>query len=549
VSATIGTPLECTQWWNSFHDPQLVSLVERAIAANLDLRQATARIRQARAARGVGAAAFWPSVDSFAAYTRTGAGGTAGGAGDSGSSGGSIGRGSRETDLFQAGLDAAWELDFFGGTRRTVEALDADLDAAVEDRRDVLITLTSEVALNYLTLRGLQTQIGIARDNLEAQEKTVEITRTRFEAGFVSGLDVANARAQAATTASQIPTLESDARATIHALSLLLGLEPNALLDELQGETPIEPVPPEVPIGLPSDLIRRRSDIRRVEAQIHAATARVGVATADLFPRFSLTGSLSFSGDTLSSMASWSSRVWSVGPSMQWLIFDAGRIRWNIELQKAIQEQTLLAYQQTVLTALKEVESSLVAYAKEQEHRQLLEEAVSQNRKAVALAKELYSAGQTDFLNVLSAQGALFLSEEALARSTRTLSLNLVALYKALGGGWEGAMLLNYAHLPRRVGCHGLSGACPCELIRSRASFAWPVPPRNSTALMGGVERRRRDWEMGRGGDEEGERPTGDEGFIPGAWSPVRKIALWGRPAVGWLLPPLPGCCPAASAR
>ncbi len=438
VSATIGTPLECTQWWNSFHDPQLVSLVERAIAANLDLRQATARIRQARAARGVGAAAFWPSVDSFAAYTRTGVGGTAGGAGDSGSSGGSIGRGSRETDLFQAGLDAAWELDFFGGSRRTVEALDADLDAAVEDRRDVLITLTSEVALNYLTLRGLQEQIGIARDNLEAQEKTVEITRTRFEAGFVSGLDVANARAQAATTASQIPTLESDASATIHALSLLLGLEPNALLDELQGETPIEPVPPEVPIGLPSDLIRRRSDIRRVEAQIHAATARVGVATADLFPRFSLTGSLSFSGDTLSSMASWSSRVWSVGPSMQWLIFDAGRIRWNIELQKAIQEQTLLAYRQTVLTALKEVESSLVAYAKEQEHRQLLEEAVSQNRKAVGLAKELYSAGQTDFLNVLSAQGALFLSEEALARSTRTLSLNLVALYKALGGGWEG---------------------------------------------------------------------------------------------------------------
>jgi NodT family efflux transporter outer membrane factor (OMF) lipoprotein len=221
-------------------------------------------------------------------------------------------------------------------------------------------------------------------------------------------------------------------------LSLLLGLEPNALLEELQDESPVAPVPPEVPIGLPSDLIRRRPDIRRAEAQIHAATARIGVATADLFPKFSLTGSLSFSGDTLSSMASWGSRIWSVGPSMQWLIFDAGRIRWNIEAQKAIQEQTLLAYRQTVLTALKEVESALVAYAKEQERRQLLEEAVAQNRRAVALAKELYSAGQTDFLNVLSAQGSLFLSEEALARSTRTLSLNLVALYKALGGGWEG---------------------------------------------------------------------------------------------------------------
>jgi NodT family efflux transporter outer membrane factor (OMF) lipoprotein len=319
-----------------------------------------------------------------------------------------------------------------------VEALDADLDAAVEDRRDLQVTLTSEVAIHYLTLRGLQEQISIARNNLEAQEKNVEITRTRFEAGFVSGLDVANARAQAATTASQIPTLESDARTSIHTLSLLLGMEPNALLEELQEAAPLAPVPPEVPIGLPSDLIRRRPDIRRAEARIHAATARIGVAAADLFPRFSLTGSLSFSGDTLSSMASWSSRVWSIGPSMQWLIFDAERIRWNIEAQRAIQEQTLLAYQQTVLTALKEVESALVAYAKEREHRQLLEEAVSQNRRAVALAKELYSAGQTDFLNVLSAQGSLFLSEEALARSSRTLSLNLVALYKALGGGWEG---------------------------------------------------------------------------------------------------------------
>ena len=435
ISIAVSEPAEVARWWEKFQDPLLTSLVERAAASNLDLRLAEARIREARAVRGAGAASLWPTVDSFAGYSRSGTGDTAAGAGISGGRGAS---GSWETDFFRAGLDAAWELDFFGGIRRGIEALDADLQTAVEDLRDVTVLLAAEVALNYLTLRSLQRQIAIARENLESQTRTAEITRQRFEAGFVSGLDVANARAQTAGTASAIPVLESQVREAIHTLSVLLGSEPNALREELEIEGPIAPVPPRVPIGLPSDLLRRRPDIRRSEARIHAATARIGVAVADLFPRFTLTGSLSFSGDTLGSMADWGGRAWSVGPGMQWLIFDAGRIRWNIEARKAIEEQTLLAYEQTVLTALREVESALVAYAKEQEHHQLLEEAVLQNRRAVGLAKELYSAGQTDFLNVLSAQGNLFLSEEALVRSTRTLSLNLVTLYKALGGGWEG---------------------------------------------------------------------------------------------------------------
>lgn len=434
ISSVVAGPADVIQWWKYFDDPVLTSLVDRAMASNLDLRQAIARIREARAARGVGAASLWPSLDASAAYSRSGVGSTAGGAGGRTTSGAS---GGRETDLFQAGLDAAWELDFFGGARRNVEALDADVQWAVEDYRDVMVTLASEVGLNYFTLRGLQSQIAIARENLASQRRTADITRQRFEAGFVSGLDVANARAQTASTASRIPVLESAARETIHSLSVLLGAEPNALVAELQVPAPIPPVPPEVPVGLPSELLRRRPDIRRAEARIHAATARIGVSTADLFPRFSLTGSLGFSGDTLSSTAEWSSRTWSVGPTVRWRIFDAGRIRWNIEVQRALQEQTILAYQQTILTALKDVETALVAYAKEQEQHRLLEEAVSENRKAVDLAKELYSAGQTDFLNVLSAQGALFISQEALAQSTRALSVNLVAIYKALGGGWE----------------------------------------------------------------------------------------------------------------
>jgi outer membrane protein, multidrug efflux system len=431
MSVVVSTPANVVQWWKSFDDPKLTSLVERAVTSNLDLKFASARIRQARAARGAGAASLWPTVDSSAAYSRSGTG-------EQRVSGTSSSSGGRETDLFQAGLDAAWELDFFGGARRNIEALSADVQSAVEDRRDMMVTLVSEVGLNYFTLRSLQEQIDIAQGNLASQSKTTEITRQRFEAGFVSGLDVANARAQVASTASRIPVLESSMRETIHTLSVLLGSEPNSLLEELQAAAPIAPVPPEVPVGLPSDLLRRRPDIRRSETQIHAATARIGVATADLFPRFSLTGSLSLSGDTVATMADWGSRAWSVGPTVQWRVFDAGRIRWNIEVQKALQEQALLSYQQTVLTALKDVETALVAYAKEQEHRKLLEEAVFQNRKAVYLAKELYSAGQTDFLNVLTAQGALFVSEEALVLSTRALSVNLVAVYKALGGGWEG---------------------------------------------------------------------------------------------------------------
>ena len=444
ISTAVSEPASLVEWWKSFDDATLSSLIERAVRSNHDVRQAGARIRQARAARGVGSAALWPTIDSSADYSRIGTGssesgsrGNSGGTGGGGTSGGTSGSGGTERNLFQAGLDAAWELDIFGGTRRNVEALSADLRAAVEDRRDVLVTLVSEVGINYIDLRGFQQQIAIAGRNLESQRKTAEITRRRFDAGLVSGLDVANANAQAATTASQIPVLESTARQTIYNLGVLLGQEPSALLEELDVEAPIPVTPPRVPVGLPSDLLRRRPDLRRAEAQLHAATARIGVATADLFPKFSLTGSLSFSAADMGSLANWSSRSWSIGPSVQWPIFDAGRIRWNIKVQNALEEQSLITYEKAVLTALKDVETALVAYAKEQEHYRLLEDAVANNRKAVALSMELYTAGQTDFLNVLTAQGSLFASEDDLAQSTRALASNLVALYKALGGGWE----------------------------------------------------------------------------------------------------------------
>ena len=431
TSKTNTDPVTLVAWWQAFKDPTLSSLVERGIRANLDVRQAEARIRQARAARGVAGAPFWPQVDASVLYQRSKGSSEAAG-------GGAIATVGGVRELFQVGLDASWELDIFGGTRRNLEAATADLKAAVEDRRDVLVTLAGEVGTNYLNLRGFQQQIVIARNNLAAQKKTADITHRRYEAGFVSRLDVANADAQVATTEAQIPLLEASARSAIYSLGVLLGQQPAALVEELNKKSPIPPNPPEVPVGLPSELVRRRPDIRRAEAQVHAATARIGVATADLCPKFFLTGSFGFSSNELSRLGNLNnSKFWSFSPSVSWPIFAGGRIRANVALQNAFQEETLLAYQKTVLTALQDVETALVAYAKEQEHQKSLTTAVASNRQAVDLAMKLYVAGKTDFLNVLNAQRELFATEDALTQSTRTLGTNLIALYKALGGGWE----------------------------------------------------------------------------------------------------------------
>jgi multidrug efflux system outer membrane protein len=433
TSVPTPKPVELVDWWKTFQDPTLTVLVEKAVAANLDLRQAQARVRQARAARSVAAAGLWPTLDASASYSRIYGS-------SSGASSGSPtlpASGPSARDLFLVGLDAAWELDIFGGVRRDIEAAEGDLQAAVENLRDVLVSLVAEVGGNYLNLRGFQQQLAIARKNLQAQQHTADITRKRYEAGFANGLDVANASAQVATTASQLPLLESSARAAIYSLSILLGNEPAALVKELSTEAPIPPTPPEVPVGLPSDLLRRRPDIRRAEAQLHAATARIGVATADLFPRFSLSGSLGLASQTLSALTDWGGRFWSAGSAANWLVFDAGRVRGNIEIQDALQEQALLAYQRTVLTALQDTETALVAYSKEQERKKSLSDAVRNNRKAVDLAMKLYIAGRTDFLNVLDAQRSLYISEDALVQSTRSEATVLIALYKALGGGWE----------------------------------------------------------------------------------------------------------------
>jgi outer membrane protein, multidrug efflux system len=408
------------EWWTEFNDANLTSLIERAMKSNLDLKQAEERIREARAATGVVSSGFWPTANVSGSGSRNRVGFPT----------------VQKSNLFQTGLDAAWELDIFGGTRRGIEAAQADLKASIEDRRDVLVTLISEVANNYVQLRGFQQEIIIAQNNLTAQQQNAAVVRKKYEGGFVGALDVANADAQVATTKSQIPVFETSVQQTIYSIAVLLGQEPASLLEELSPFSSIPITPPEVPAGLPSETLRRRPDIRRAEAQIHSATAQIGVATADLFPKFSLTGSISMNASKPSELK-WRERSWSYGSSASWEIFNAGRVSYNIEVQKALQQQAVLTYKQTVLTAIQDVENALIAYTKEQEHHKSLADAVTANRKAVELSTQLYVEGQTDFISVLDAQRSLYVTEDALVRSTSSLSTDLIAIYKALGGGWD----------------------------------------------------------------------------------------------------------------
>jgi NodT family efflux transporter outer membrane factor (OMF) lipoprotein len=451
ASTQPAAPVDLSRWWTTFGDPQLDGLIDRAVANNLDLKIAEARLREARAQRGVAASGQFPVVNASGRYQRSrssenafsfeGAptGGAGGGGGGTGNTFGAFQQPGDTTDLWQAGFDASWEIDVFGGVRRDVEAAEADIGAQVENRRDTLVTLLAEVARNYLELRGFQQQIEIARRNVQIQREAVEVAESKARLVGGSELDVARAQAQVASTMSTIPTLETLRDQAAHRLGVLLGLEPRALVAELSAVKAIAKGPPIVPPGLPSELLRRRPDVRRAERELAAATARVGVATADLYPRFSITAALGLQSEQFRHLGDWRSRFWNLAPGVSWNLFDAGRIRANIRVSTEQERQSLYRYEASVLTALEEVENALTAYAKEQARRQLLRDAVDRNRRAVELANTLYQGGARDFLNVIDAQRALAASEDALVQSDRLIATDLVALYKALGGGWEAA--------------------------------------------------------------------------------------------------------------
>jgi NodT family efflux transporter outer membrane factor (OMF) lipoprotein len=422
-----------TVWWTNFNDPELVSLIERAVKSNLDLKIAAARVREARAQYGMTSADLWPSVEGSGSYERQ--------------------LQSQhqpiigalplpanvpfENNIYQAGFDATWEIDVFGGARRAVEAAGNDIAAAEYGRRAALVSLLGEVARYYVEARGFQQRLAIARQNIQAQQVVVALARSRFKGGLTSELDVQQAAALLATTEAQVPALETSFKEAAHRLGVLLGQPPGALLAELSKEAPIPNTPPGVPVGLPSELLRRRPDIQQAERELAGATARIGVAVADLYPKFSLTGDMGLQSVSAGDWFSPGSRFWSIGPTMQWKIFEAGRIRANIKAQKAREEQALAHYEQTVLAAFEDVENALTAYAREQTRRQSLAEAVQANQQALEMASQLYQSGLADFLRVLESQRSLYESQDALAQSERSVVINLIKLYKALGGGWE----------------------------------------------------------------------------------------------------------------
>jgi NodT family efflux transporter outer membrane factor (OMF) lipoprotein len=341
------------------------------------------------------------------------------------------------TDLYQTGFDASWEIDVFGGKRRQVEAATAQVQVAAESRHALQVSLAAETARDYLQLRGSQERLRIARENLAAQKDALELTRSKRSVGLASDLDVARAAAEVAATESTLGPLEAAARMGAHALSILLGQEPGSLNAELENAQAVPAAPPEVPVGLPSQLLTRRADIKEAERQIAAATARVGAARADLFPKFALIATAGLDSSSPGNLFSWDSRYFLISPTVAWRIFDAGRILSNIRLQQTGAEEATLQYRNTILVALREVEDALVNYATERSRRIHLAEEFKQDQQALDLARQQYEHGLSDFLGVLDAERSVYAAQDSLAMSDVTVSTDLVALYKALGGGWK----------------------------------------------------------------------------------------------------------------
>lgn len=466
-------PMHIDQWWRKFEDPLMTDMVIRATYLNLDLREAEGRLREARAIRGVAFSSLLPTLDFATSYAhqRRSENSTPPGqrqrsrgfrAGSftivppfptpgtpptisppsitytpAGRQGSATGQSQQvwEQNLYQFGFDASWEIDVFGGNRRGVEAADADIDAAWENRNAVLVTVHAEVARNYVQARAAQHRLRIALSNIESQKTSLELAKSRFDAGLTGELDVAQASAQLATTQSRVPQLESAFTQAVTALAVLVGEYPEDIYLDLTEVTPIPMAPPEVPVGVPSDLLRRRPDIRRAERELAAQTARVGVAVAELYPKFSLTGNFSMQSYRLENLWDWRSRAFSAGPAIRWPIFEGGRLRSQIAAEDARLEQSYARWQKAVLQAVAEVEGNLVAFRKEQEHYRWLGDAVASNRRSLELSDSLYTQGLASFLNVVEAQRSLYLSEDQMVESEQSVILALISLYKSLGGG------------------------------------------------------------------------------------------------------------------
>ncbi|HUN55710.1 MAG TPA: efflux transporter outer membrane subunit [Smithella sp.] len=421
-------------WWTALGDPMLSSFIDRAQKGNLDLKKAQASIREARARRGLAKAGFFPTLEASGGDTRSRGSENVGGMTTGNSN---VVSGVMTGDLYSFGFDASWELDIFGGARRKVEAAQATLEASQENMRDVLVTLLAEVAKNYVDVRTYQERIAIAEENLKTQEETYQLTVWRDEAGLSDALAVQQARYNLENTRSTIPALRTGLEEAMNSIAILLGEQPGKVHEELSKRESIPIAPPSVAAGVPADVIRRRPDIRKAERDLAAQTAQIGVATADLYPKFTLSGSIGLESISTGNLLSSGSRNYSFGPSITIPIFSGGSTLQNIEIQSALQEQYLIAYKTAILGALKDVENALTAYVQEQKRRQALIDAAAAAREAVRLARDEYQAGLIAFTDVLESERSLLTYEDNLASSEGGVTTNLISLYKALGGGWE----------------------------------------------------------------------------------------------------------------
>jgi multidrug efflux system outer membrane protein len=416
------------QYWTSFSDPVLNDLVADALAHNKDLSAAEANLRAARAVRRLAGFDQFPTVNLAASYTHNL---------DSQEQLPGVDMHDREFDAAQAGFDGLWELDLFGRVRRNVEAARADVGAAAATLQDARVSVIAEVARDYFILRGLQDQLALTQRNADNQFSSLKLTRTRLEAGRGNELDTSRAEAQWQTTVASIPSLQSTIATTSYRLSVLTGRQPTALSANLSSMAPLPALPPLNAIGTPEQLLRRRPDVRVAERRLAGATARVGVAVGDLFPKVTLVGQVGYFAPTFGDFGQSEARFFSVGPSISWAAFDIGRVRARIGSAKAQTDAALAAYEGAVLGALEDTEGALISYGRAQSRRDALQVAATASDKASDLARKRFEGGLIDFLEVLDAERTALSAELLLSQSRTDAATSLIAVYKALGAGWR----------------------------------------------------------------------------------------------------------------
>ncbi|MGE0694665.1 MAG: efflux transporter outer membrane subunit [Pirellulales bacterium] len=429
-------------WWKSLGDPALNALVERAVVQNLSLQEAAARIQEARARVGVARGGLFPEVYQTDSFTRIDIS-------DNGSPFGVTGLAFPPFDFWSTGFDSSWEIDVFGRVRRTLEAARSDVNASIENRNAVRVTLLGDVAMNYVTLRVTEQRILNAQENARIQGETVRITTQRFQAGAVSELDVSQAQTLLFRTRSAIPQLERERDRAIYRLCVLQGEQPQSL-DTVIGLHGTIPRPPaQIDVGIPMNLLRQRPDVRQAEWDVLAQSARIGVATADLYPRFSLIGIFTLDANQFNQIFDGDSLAMRTGPQVRWNILNFGRVRGNIDAQDAKFRQAATRYRQVVLNAAEEVENALVAYRRNRESERELAQAVGTARSAAQLAGDQYKAGAVSFQTLLDAERSLVLTLDEFIATQGNVTLSVVQLYKALGGGWDSSGADAVAPLPQ----------------------------------------------------------------------------------------------------